>query len=120
MTSGETGKTGEESATTRRTTAPDPDEAREGNPNAESEHGLAGDLGLSSERQGPFEGIEGTGTLASAQGRTDGASPTHPQSAGEAHEGDPAKSADVDEERNPAEVHSHDSDPTDHPGHSHG
>ena len=49
-----------------------------GNPNAESEHGLAGDMGVSSERTGPFEDVEGTGTSGSAQGRTDGASETHP------------------------------------------
>ena len=49
-----------------------------GNPNAESEHGLAGDMGVSSERTGPFEDVEGTGTSGSAQGRTDGATETHP------------------------------------------
>ena len=95
--------------------------SREGNPSGESEQGLAGDLGISSEREGPFEGVEGTGTLASAQGRTDGDSSMHPADAGLAHEGDPARSPDVvDEEANPAEVHSHDSDPSSHPGHSHG
>lgn len=48
---------------------------RAGNPNAEGEQGLAGDMGVSSERTGPFEpdSVEGTGTPASAQGRTDGA-----------------------------------------------
>ncbi len=35
-----------------------------------------GDLGVSSERIGVFDGIEGTGTLASAQGTTDGETPT--------------------------------------------
>lgn len=49
-----------------------------GNPSAESEEGLAGDLGVSSERTGPFGGVEGTGTVGSAQGRTNGASETHP------------------------------------------
>ena len=33
-------------------------------------------MGLSSERHGPFEGIEGTGSLVSAQETTDGESPT--------------------------------------------
>lgn len=96
---------------------------REGNPSGESEPGLRGDLGVSSEREGDrLEGIEGTGTLASAQHRTDGDSPTDPESAGLAHEGDPAKAADTDpvDAVNPAEVPSHESDPSRNPGHTHG
>ena len=49
---------------------------RESHPNAGGPEGLAGDLGLSSERTGPFEGIEGTGNQASVEGTTDGESPT--------------------------------------------
>lgn len=49
---------------------------RESQPNAAGPQGLSGDMGLSSERSGPFEGIEGTGTSASAQGHTDGETPT--------------------------------------------
>ena len=49
---------------------------RESHPNASGPEGLAGDMGLSSERRGPFEGIEGTGSLVSAQEATDGESPT--------------------------------------------
>ena len=45
---------------------------RESHPNADSADGLAGDMGVSSERHGPFEGIEGTGSLSSAQETTDG------------------------------------------------
>lgn len=52
--------------------------SRDGNPNADSEHGLEGDMGVSSERTGPFEGVEGTGTVGSAKGRTDGEVETHP------------------------------------------
>ena len=48
---------------------------RESQPNAGGPAGLAGDMGLSSERQGPFEGIEATGSLVSAQHTTDGESP---------------------------------------------
>lgn len=48
-----------------------------GNPNAESEQGLAGDMGVSSERTGAFEGTENTGTLSSSQGRTHGAEDEH-------------------------------------------
>lgn len=49
---------------------------RESHPNASGPEGLAGDMGISSERQGPFEDIEGTGSLASTAGSTDGESPT--------------------------------------------
>ncbi|NUR05904.1 MAG: hypothetical protein HOQ45_02695 [Nocardioidaceae bacterium] len=49
---------------------------RESQPNAGGPEGLAGDMGVSSERVGRPDGIEGTGTLASAQGRTDGQTPT--------------------------------------------
>jgi hypothetical protein len=52
--------------------------SRAGNPNAESEHGLEGGMGVSSERTGPYAGVEDTGTVGSAKGRTDGASETHP------------------------------------------
>jgi hypothetical protein len=57
---------------------------RESHPNASGPEGLAGEMGISSEREGPFEGIEGTGSLASAADSTDGESPTdrghHPES----------------------------------------
>jgi hypothetical protein len=49
---------------------------RESHPNAAGPLGLEGDLGISSERHGPFHGIEGTGSLASAQRSTDGESVT--------------------------------------------
>ena len=52
--------------------------SRVGNPSAESERGLEGDMGVSSERTGPYDGVEDTGTVGSAKGRTDGASETHP------------------------------------------
>ena len=47
--------------------------SQESNPNSSGPRGLEGDLGISSERT-ETEGIEGTGTLSSAQGRTDGES----------------------------------------------
>lgn len=54
------------------------------NPNAASSAGLAGDLGLSSERTGPADetgddglgDIQGTGTVGSARSRTHGTVPT--------------------------------------------
>jgi hypothetical protein len=49
---------------------------RDSHPQAGGPAALAGDMGLSSERHGPFEGIEGTGSQASAQHTTDGESPT--------------------------------------------
>jgi hypothetical protein len=59
---------------------------RESHPNASSPEGLAGDMGISSERQGPFEDIEGTGSLASAASSTDGESPTDRGLHGDAEE----------------------------------
>lgn len=49
---------------------------RESHPNAGGPQGLAGDMGLSSERADGFEGVEGTGSSASARGHTDGETPT--------------------------------------------
>jgi hypothetical protein len=81
---------------------------------------LSGDLGTSSERTDPAEGVEGTGTPASAQGSTSGATATHPdEEVPQVHPvqpGDPASELD----ENPAEVPSHVSDPASNPGHSHG
>lgn len=100
--------------------------SREGNPSGESEAGLAGDLGISSEREGELDGIDGTGTSASAQGRTDGDSTMHPEDTGQAHEGDPAATQSrhgvpgSEEESNPAEVPAQKMDPDRHPRHSHG
>ena len=68
---------------------------RESHPNAGGPAGLAGDMGISSEREGPFEGIEGTGSLASVQHSTDGESPPTPvpDHLGKADESDPTSSA---------------------------
>ncbi len=73
-----------------------------GNPSGESEPGLDGDLGVSSERTGPFDDIEGTGTDASAQGRTHGAQDDQPEPVVEEHR----QQQDVEE--NTAELPSHD------------
>ncbi len=59
---------------------------RESHPNASGPDGLAGEMGISSEREGPFEGIEGTGSLASAADSTDGESPTDRGPHGDAEE----------------------------------
>jgi hypothetical protein len=50
--------------------------SRESQPSAAGPEALTGEMGLSSERSGPFEGIEGTGSQASSQWTTDGESPT--------------------------------------------
>ena len=67
---------------------------RESHPNAGGPAGLAGDMGISSEREGPFEGIEGTGSLASVQHSSDGESPPTPvpDDLGKADESDPSGS----------------------------
>jgi hypothetical protein len=51
---------------------------RESQPNASGPDGLAGDMGISSERADGFEGVEGTGSAASTRGRTDGEDPVLP------------------------------------------
>ena len=95
--------------------------------------GLEGDMGVSSERTDGFEGVEGTGTAASAQGRTDGESPTDPPAArdddnddreddGAADKPDQTSPAtNVDRtvgEVQPDEVaHKHSFDPDRNPGH---
>ncbi|MGZ5416887.1 MAG: hypothetical protein ACXWDI_06885 [Nocardioides sp.] len=80
----------------------------------------SGDLGTSSERTDPSEGIEGTGTSASSRGSTSGATATHPgEEIPEVHPVEPGVPVgELDE--NPAEVPSHVSDPARNPGHSHG
>ena len=75
------------------------------NPSGESDEGLSGDLGVSSERTGPFEGVEGTGTSGSAQGRTDGDTETHP---GEVRPSSEVHRQEQDVEENSAELPSHD------------
>ena len=81
---------------------------------------LSGDLGTSSERTDPDGPVEGTGTLASAQGSTSGATETHPGE--EIPQVHPVRPGDPDSEldENPADVPSHVSDPARNPGHSHG
>ena len=76
-----------------------------GNPSGESDEGLSGDLGVSSERTGPFEGVEGTGTSGSAQGRTDGDAETHHDDVRPSSE---VHRQEQQVEENTAEVPSHD------------
>ena len=63
------------------------EDAEAGNPNAGTSAGLAGDMGISSERTGPADenstdglgdlnDFEGTGTVGSARARTHGSVPT--------------------------------------------
>jgi hypothetical protein len=83
-------------------------DADSANPNAASSAGLAGDMGLSSERTGPadetgtgglgeLDEIEGTGTVGTARSSTHGSVPT---------QGGP-ELPKSDESENPAEVPSH-------------
>ena len=85
-------------------------EVEESDPNADSSEGLAGDMGVSSERLGPVRGVEGEVTY--------GAAPTHPE--GEEPEGDvpPEQSAYDDRpEVNPESPGPHESDPEANRGH---
>jgi hypothetical protein len=85
---------------------------RESHPNAGGPQGLAGDMGLSSERTEGFEGVEGTGSSASAQGHTDGEAA--PVTAGETPDADPADAGEV---RPDPVAHKHEFDPSRNPGH---
>ncbi len=94
----------------------------ESDPNADSPEGLAGDMGVSSERRGSVRGVE--------EDVTYGAAPTHPDeddSAGSAAEGSgddvlPEQSAyDGQPEVHPDnDVASHPRNPQGNPGHSGG
>ena len=101
------------------------EEPREGVPEPVQEDELApdlsGELGISSERIDPREGVQGTGTLASAQGRTDGASPTHPQDeVPHVHRDEPGIAEQGVEPQPDNDVPSQVNDPSRNPGHSHG
>ena len=91
-------------------------ENRESHPNAAGPQGLEGGMGLSSERSDDFTGIESTGTQTSAQGATDGETPTYTD---EPLVNEPLEGPEGVEE-NTADVPAHPSDPDDHPGHTHG
>lgn len=120
-------------------------DVQDSNPNAAGRHGLAGEMGVSSERTGPFgggdtadEGIQGTGSHGSAAERTEGKMQTNPggDDTVRQHTEEPAEGPEMDDtqqeatqdwredqpaaESNTAEVPSHESDPSKNPGHSHG
>jgi hypothetical protein len=85
-------------------------EIQESDPNADSTEGLAGDLGVSSERRGRVRGLSGEVTY--------GASPHQPDE--DQPEGDvpPEQSAyDGQPEQNPPSPGAHKADPDSNPGH---
>lgn len=90
---------------------------KDSNPNAGGRHGLEGDMGVSSERSS-FEGVEGTGTVGSAVGSTDGEMST--TGVGDPTTGMQDRGDDLATEENTAEVAAHEFDAGKHPGHSHG
>ena len=78
---------------------------RAANPNAESEEGLAGDMGISSERtEFDPDSIEGTGTVGIARGHTDGEVETHP---GQVEPSEEVHRQEQEVEENPATLPSH-------------
>ena len=82
----------------------------ESDPNADSPEGLAGEMGVSSERRGPVRGRSEEVTYGAAQ--------THPEE--DEPEGDvpPEQSAyDGQPEQNPESPGAHKSDPDSNPGH---
>ena len=94
-------------------TAPPFTQVGESDPNADSAEGLAGDLGVSSERKGPVRGQDGEVTYATAS--------THDEEDTEADPGDdvpPEQSAyDGQPETNPDSPGRHESDPGSNPRH---
>jgi hypothetical protein len=85
-----------------------PAQVEESDPNADSREGLAGDMGVSSERRGVVRGVEEEVTY--------GMAPTHPDE--EPGEAPPEQSAyDGRPEVNPASPGAHPSDPDSNPGH---
>ena len=84
--------------------------AEESDPNADSAHGLAGDMGVSSERPGHVRGVDEEVTY--------GASPTHVEADDSGDDVPPEKSAfDGQPESNPSSPGAHESDPDRNPGH---
>lgn len=85
-------------------------EIAESDPNADSVDGLAGGMGLSSERRGPVRGQTEEVTYAAA--------PTHPDDAPAEGEAPPEQSAyDGKPELNPESPGAHESDPASNPRH---
>lgn len=85
-------------------------EVEESDPNADSAEGLAGDMGVSSERKGPVRGQGEEVTYAAA--------PTHRDDAPAEGEAPPEQSAyDGQPETNPDSPGAHESDPDSNPGH---
>ena len=79
---------------------------------------LSGEMGVSSERVDPEGGVQDTGTPGSAQGRTSGATPTHPgEEIPTPNTTTPGMPEDELEE-NPAEVPPHPFDTSRNPGSS--
>ncbi|MET0998153.1 MAG: hypothetical protein ABWX73_05510 [Marmoricola sp.] len=84
-------------------------EVEESDPNADSPEGLAGDMGVSSERLGRVRGVEEEVTY--------GAAPTHPEEQ-QTGETPPEQSAfDGRPEVNPDSPGAHESDPDSNPRH---
>ena len=86
-------------------------EVGESDPNADSRDGLAGDLGVSSERRGPARGVDEEVTY--------GAAATHPEDEADPEDGVPPEQSAYDgqPEVNPDSPGPHVSDPDAHPGH---
>jgi hypothetical protein len=85
-------------------------EVEESDPNADSAEGVAGDMGVSSERKGPVRGHDGEVTYAASpmpldDGPAEGEAPPEQS----AYDGQP--------EVNPASLGRHESDPDSNPGH---
>jgi hypothetical protein len=81
----------------------------ESDPNADSPEGLAGDLGVSSERKGPVRGADDEVTYGSAPTHIDGPAEKETPPEQSAYDGEP--------DLNPDSPGRHESDPDNNPGH---
>lgn len=79
---------------------------------------LSGEMGVSSERVDPEGGVQDTGTTGPTQGRTSGATPTHPDEEIPTPNTTTPGMPEDELEENPAEVPPHPFDTTRNPGSS--
>lgn len=91
-----------------------PAHIEESDPSADSRTGLAGEMGVSSERTGPVRGLDEEVTYGAVPTQRDDGDPSGPDE----DEVPPEQSAGAGRpEANPASPGRHESDPASHPGH---
>ncbi len=94
---------------TRAAGTTEPTQTEESDPNADSRDGLAGDMGVSSERPGPVRGVD--------EDVTYGTAPTHPDDEPEGEPLPEQSAYDGQPDANPESPGRHESDPDRNPRH---